>query len=106
MNANEIISGLNDLKRDAESHRYGDGTIDDVFQHDIDVLEAAVELLTASKREYTTLEKCWYHHFTGKQGKREHHEMKLVCTECHYVWDTQAYAFRYCPNCGRPVEEK
>ena len=57
------------------------------------------------KREYTTLEKCWYHYYTGKQGKREHHEIKLVCTECHCVWDTQGYAFRYCPNCGREILE-
>lgn len=57
------------------------------------------------KREYTTLEKCWYRYYTGKQGKREHHEIKLVCTECNCVWDTQGYAFRYCPNCGRKVAE-
>ena len=57
------------------------------------------------KREHTTLEKCWYRYYTGKQGKREHCVIRLVCTECHCVWDTQGYAFRYCPNCGREVAE-
>lgn len=56
-------------------------------------------------KEYTTLLKCWYRYYTGAKSKRKHLEMKLVCTKCHYVWDTQAYAFRYCPNCGRAVLE-
>lgn len=55
--------------------------------------------------ETTTLKKCWYHYFTGKQHKRKHLEMKLVCTECHYVWDIQGFAFHYCPGCGRYVME-
>lgn len=106
MTINEIISGLNDLKKDAESHIGIDGTIDDVFQHDIEVLEAAVKLIEASKMPYTTLEKCWYHYYTGRLGKTEHRKIMLVCAECHYVWDTQAYAFSYCPNCGRQIVEE
>lgn len=106
MNISEIISGLNDLKRDAESHREADGTIEDVFQHDIEVLEAAVRVVAAPKKEYAVLEKCWYRYFTGKQGKREHRKIMLICDECHYVWDTQAYAFNYCPNCGRQIVQE
>ncbi len=60
MNTSEIISGLDDLKKDAESHREADGTMDDVFQHDIDVLDAAVKFIEALQMPYTTLEKCWY----------------------------------------------
>lgn len=47
MTIKEIISGLVDLKSDAESHREADGTIADVFQNDIDVLDAAIEVLTS-----------------------------------------------------------
>lgn len=47
MTIKEIISGLNDLKIDSESHREADGTIDDVFQNDINVLEAAIGILTS-----------------------------------------------------------
>lgn len=57
-------------------------------------------------KEYTTLEKCWYKYYTGKQGDRKHLELKLVCTECHYVWDRQGYAFNYCPNCGRQIVQE
>lgn len=55
--------------------------------------------------EGTTLKKCWYQHYTGKKARRKHLEIKLVCTECHYVWDRQGYAFSYCPGCGRFVTE-
>lgn len=55
------------------------------------------------EKEYTALEKCWYRYYTGKQGKREHLKIMLVCTECNCAWDTQAYAFNYCPNCGRQI---
>ena len=55
--------------------------------------------------ELTTLQKCWYHYYTGEKHRREHLVMKLVCTECHYIWDTQGYAFHYCPGCGRYVVE-
>lgn len=47
MTIKEIISGLIDLKSDDESHREADGTIADVFQNDIDVLDAAVGILTS-----------------------------------------------------------
>lgn len=53
--------------------------------------------------ETTMLKPCWYHYYTGKKAQKEHLAMKLVCTECHYVWDTQGYAFHYCPGCGRYV---
>lgn len=53
----------------------------------------------------TTLQKCWYQYYTGEKARRKHLEIKLVCTECHYVWDRQAYAFSYCPGCGRCVIE-
>lgn len=61
--------------------------------------------INALQNDTTTLKKVGYHYFTGKKGKREHLEMKFFCTECHYVWDKQAYAFRYCPGCGRYVME-
>lgn len=55
--------------------------------------------------KYTTLQMCWYQYHTGEKFRRKHLEMKFVCTECHYVWDRQAYAFCYCPGCGRRVSE-
>ena len=57
------------------------------------------------KNDTTSFKKVWYKHHTGKQGKRKHLKMMLVCTECHYVWDTQAFAFSYCPGCGKYVME-
>lgn len=57
------------------------------------------------KHNMTEFQKVWYHFFTGKNGKREHLELKLLCTKCNHVWDRQAYAFRFCPNCGRRVVE-
>lgn len=61
--------------------------------------------IAALQNDTTTLEKVWYHYFTGHKGKREHMELKFACTECRYVWDKQAYAFHYCPGCGRYVME-
>lgn len=58
-----------------------------------------------TSNDYTTLKKCWYRYFTGRQGGKPHFEIKLVCTECHNVWDRQSYAFAYCPGCGRQVVE-
>lgn len=55
--------------------------------------------------EGTTLKKCWYQHYTGEKARRKHLEIKLVCTQCHCVWDRQGYAFHYCPGCGRCVME-
>ena len=54
---------------------------------------------------YTTLQEVWYQHFTGIKGKRKHLELKLVCTECHCVWDKQAFAFHFCPGCGKKIVE-
>lgn len=51
----------------------------------------------------TTLKECWYSYYTGEKYKRKHTLMKLVCAECGCAWDTQGYAFRYCPGCGRCV---
>lgn len=62
-----------------------------------------MEVLTTA--EMTTLQKCWYQYYTGEKCRREHLVMKLVCTKCHYVWDTQGYAFCFCPGCGRRVVE-
>lgn len=61
--------------------------------------------IAALQFDTTSFKKVWYKHHTGKQGKRKHLKMMLVCTECHYVWDTQAYAFSYCPGCGKYVME-
>ena len=58
-----------------------------------------------SECKYTTFEKVWYRYYSGKKGKRKHLELKFFCTECRHVWDRQAYAFRYCPWCGRQVVE-
>lgn len=55
--------------------------------------------------EHTTLKKCWYQYYSGKKLTRKHLVMKLVCTKCRYVWDTQAFTFSYCPGCGRYVAE-
>lgn len=59
--------------------------------------------IAALQDDTTTFKKIWYHYFTGKKGKREHLVLKFACTECRYVWDKQAYAFHYCPGCGRYV---
>lgn len=55
--------------------------------------------------ETTTLQKCWYHYYTGKQNKREHLEFKLFCTKCHLIWDKQGFAFHFCSGCGRYITE-
>lgn len=53
----------------------------------------------------TALRRCIYRYVTGNKGKRKHTVVKLVCTRCSRVWDTQAYDFQYCPGCGRLVLE-
>ena len=55
--------------------------------------------------EYTELQKVWYKYYTGNKVLKKHLTLKLVCTSCHYVWDTQGYAFNFCPGCGKRVTE-
>jgi protein-arginine kinase activator protein McsA len=39
--------------------------------------------IAALQNDTTSFKKVWYKHHTGKQGKRKHLKMMLVCTECH-----------------------
>ena len=56
--------------------------------------------------EYTTLEKVWYKHVTGRKNHKEHLELKYVCSSCHCVWDRQGYVFKFCPGCRRTVVQE
>ena len=46
----QIIHQLETLIEDAESHRNSDGTLDDVFQNDIEALTAAITVLKEAGR--------------------------------------------------------
>lgn len=46
MTQEQIIAQLKSLKSDAESHRESDGSIDDVFEKDIEALRFAVEAVS------------------------------------------------------------
>lgn len=61
--------------------------------------------ISALQNDTTSFKKVWYKYHTGKEGKRKHLELMFVCTECHYVWNRQAYAFKYCPGCGKYIVE-
>ena len=45
----QIIHQLETLIEDAESHRNSDGTLDDVFQNDVEALTAAIKALKEVK---------------------------------------------------------
>ena len=49
MTKTEIIHQLATRIEDAESHRNSDGTLDDVFQDDIEALTAAIKALKEVK---------------------------------------------------------
>ena len=46
----QIIHQLETLIEDTESHRNSDGTLDDVFQNDIEALTAAITVLKEAER--------------------------------------------------------
>lgn len=50
MNTEQIIAQLRSLIEDAESHRNSDGTLDEVFQNDIEALTAAITVLKEAER--------------------------------------------------------
>ena len=50
MTKTQIIHQLATLIEDAESHRNSDGTLDDVFQNDIEALTAAITVLKEAER--------------------------------------------------------
>ncbi len=50
MTKTQIIHQLEPLIEDAESHRNSDGTLDDVFQNDIEALTAAITVLKEAER--------------------------------------------------------
>ena len=49
MTTEKNIAQLQTLIEDAESHRNSDGTLDDVFQDDIEALTAAIKALKEVK---------------------------------------------------------
>ena len=49
MNKEQVIAQLHSLMEDAESHRNSDGTLDEVFQNDIEALTTAINALKGTE---------------------------------------------------------
>ena len=80
MRISEIIAGLMSLRKDAESHIGLDDDFNDVFYHDIKVLDAVIAELR--KKE------------CRKPCKEEHHHSRSACPVCGNA-NTRCRKLRY-----------
>lgn len=93
MRISEIIAGLMSLRKDAESHIGPDDDSNDVFYHDIKVLDAAIAEL--HKKECC------------KPRKEEHHlDTKAACPVCGNHELGKEKNFTHCPKCNGIFEKE
>ena len=92
MRISEIIAGLMSLRKDAESHIGLDDDFNDVFYHDIKVLDAVIAELR--KKE------------CRKPCKEEHHHSRSACPVCGNADLGKEKNFMHCPKCNGICEKE
>lgn len=84
MNTEQIIAQLHSLIEDAESHRNSDGTLDDVFQNDVEALQyASIEV---KRREITNF--CHRHRDCYECPLNDNKDVRDLCV---FVDDDDAH---------------